>query len=162
MNIYYTGSNKNLSSTSDKLTAEIHNSFKFSTYDGTATLFITNGEWIILYTRHQISETEWNTISLRFPANIENKRYEFQPGDILPPTFSENWSVPDGSWHRPYTSKNNVGHITFNFDLKAGTLKADFNFTILNNEESHQAIGGIDVKGLEHITGQRHLEKLFE
>ncbi|KAB0501445.1 hypothetical protein [Pseudomonas lini] len=165
MNIYYTGSNKNLSSATGKLTAKIHNNFKFTDFDGTVTRFITNGEQVVLFTRHQISETEWNDIPLRFPVNIENKRYEFQSDGILqPPIFSENWDDPDGgSWHRPYYPKMDVGHITFDFNFEVGTLKATFNFTIMDGITSHQVIGEINVEGLEHAkTGQRHLEKLFE
>lgn len=165
MNIYYTGSNKNSSSATGQLIAKIHNNFKFTDYDGTPTIFVTDGEVVILHTRHQISETEWNDITMRFPENIENKRYEFQSDDVLqPPTFIESWADPDGgSWHRPYYPKKDVGHITFDFNFKVGTLKATFNFTIMDGIKSHQVIGEINVENLEHIKpGQRHLEKLFE
>ncbi|MCE6978732.1 hypothetical protein EI534_15335 [Pseudomonas frederiksbergensis] len=165
MNTDYTGSNKNSSSATGKLIANIHNNFKFTDYDGTATHFITNGEQVVLLTRHQISETEWNTIPLRFPVKIENKRYEFQSDGVLqPPIFSENWGGPDGgSWHRPYYPKKDVGHITFDFNFEVGTLKATFNFTIMDDITSHQVIGEINVEGLEHVEpGQRDLEKLFE
>ncbi len=165
MNTYYKSSNKNSSSATGELTAKIHNDFKFPDYNGAATFFVTNGKLVVLSTKHQISETEWNTISVRFPANIENRRYEFQSDGVLePPMFSENWDDPDGgSWHRPYYPKKDVGHITFDFDFEVGTLKATFNFTIMDGITSHQVIGEINVEGLEHAkTGQRHLEKLFE
>lgn len=165
MNIYYTGSNKNSSSATGKLTAKIHNNFKFPDYDGTVTRFITNGDQVLLLTTHKISETEWNSIPLRFPANIENKRYEFQSDGVLqPPIFSENGGDPDGtSWSKPYYPKKDVGHITLNFNLEAGILQATFNFTLMDNTTSHQVIGEINVEGLEHTkSGQRHLEKLFE
>lgn len=163
MNIFYTGSNKNLSSATGTLTATIHNNFKFTDYDGTVTGFITNGKLVVLLTTHKISETRWNAISLRFPADIENKRYEFQPDGILqPPSFTESWSDPDGgSWHQPYTSKNDVGHITFNFNLETGILEAKFNFTIMDGTASHQVIGEINVEGLEHANPESDIWKSY-
>ncbi|WP_339545666.1 hypothetical protein [Pseudomonas sp. RA_35y_Pfl2_P32] len=165
MNAYYTGSSNESRSATGKLTARIHNNFKYTDYEGTATRFITIGEQVVLLTEHKISGLEWNSISLILPATIENKRYEFQPdGIVRPPTFIENWDDPSGgTWHRPYFPKKDVGHITFDFNFKDGTLKATFNFTIMHGTTSHQVIGEINVEGLvPEKAGQRHLDKLFE
>lgn len=165
MSIYYVGSNKESSSVTGKLTAKFNNNFKFSDYYGIPNFFITNRKKVVLSTKHKISSTEWNSINIDFPANIENRRYEFQPnGIVTPPLFIESWEDPDGgSWHRPYNSKDYSGHITFDFNFEAGTLEATFNFTILVNTEAHQVVGKIDVVGLEHVeSGQRHMEKLFK
>ncbi|MFD2882784.1 hypothetical protein ACFS4T_05965 [Pseudomonas lini] len=48
------------------------------------------------------------------------------------------------------TRKMDVGHITFDFNFEVGTLKATFNFTIMDGITSHQVIGEINVEGLEH------------
>jgi len=163
MNFFYSPPENHLVTAEGELHATIHNNFKFPDFKGIPQFFVTNEKVVVISTRHQITENQWNSITVTFPYLVENRRYEFQVNSgVEPPLFVESCRTADGgSLHRPHPAKDDVGHIIFDFDPDAGTLEATFNYTIIGDQSTgHQAVGNIKIKGLTHTNGYC-LEKLF-
>lgn len=133
------------------LNATIANGYIISKFEGKPTLFITDGEVVILRAFYQQNATTGFSITLLFAYSIKEGRYEFHAGNQpKPPKFQ----FIDSSNDKIYDSDINAGHIEVKeFDTSNGTFKASFNFTFNDPEtgRNHQTVGDINFAELEHI-----------
>ncbi|UZE12990.1 hypothetical protein [Pseudomonas sp. B21-053] len=122
---------------------------KLGRFEGNVTAFTTNNILVGINASHVSAYPHTtNFLYLRFPINIQNKRYEFVEGGPVNPLIFRQLRNGLDTLHQP---KSDTGHITFDFDRKKGTLRALFNFTFIDSNTGEELIftGEIKAEGMK-------------
>ncbi|MHC8342207.1 hypothetical protein [Pseudomonas sp. RT6P73] len=128
--------------------AKIDNDFPLPEFNGVVTTVLKQPLYLYLGARQKISTTETILLKLTVSLSIKAGRYELTNNEMIfhAPNFVKEWVDEDGAIRsKRYYPDDNIGYVDVKkIDIEKGIFEADFDVSLQNEGNHHQAIGYIN------------------